>query len=154
MVYAGFQGHVESEFSSVVNHLEIEKAQILSQLLACRQELEDTKRKNNASLASPWASPARGMGKKSDLPGTIDPELAILEGGSATFQPLSGRLIALIPRGRIDSRFEEWLVKLLSLYGSVADRATVVAYKRPSTRGLALLYFIILHILTLLSLIY
>jgi hypothetical protein len=93
------------------------------------------------------------MSKKTDLPGTVDPELAILAGASATFQPLGGRILALIPRGKLDIRIEEILVKALSSYGNAADRLTIALYKRPFERGIALVYLILIHCITLLLLV-
>lgn len=134
---------------------EIEKAQILSQLIARTQELEEMRRGSVMSAPltplTPWFSPARGMSKKSDLPGTIDPEMAILAGAATTFQPLSGRLMSVIPRGRIYVRLEEGLLRILSLYGNSADRSTVLLYKRPGARGVLFLYFLIIHIVWILG---
>lgn len=90
------------------------------------------------------------MSKKTDLPGTVDPELAILAGASATFQPLGGRILAVIPRGKINPRVEETAVKILSSFGNAADRLTIMLYKRPLERGIALLYFALLHLVSLL----
>ena len=97
-------------------------------------------------MMSPARSP--GMGKKVDdrpgLPGAAgsgayDPESAVLQGASSTFQPLAGWL-----RGRGGA------LAVPAAAAGLLDKLTVALYRRPLARIVLLMYVVLLHFAVLL----
>ncbi|GAX72912.1 hypothetical protein CEUSTIGMA_g367.t1 [Chlamydomonas eustigma] len=103
---------------------------------------------NPASVvASPMGSPGMmgaypGAGKKQDdgLPGAssgfrvYDPESAVLQGASTTFQPLAGWMRG---RGRA--------LGVMASAAGLLDMMTVALYRRPGARVVLFVYFVLLH---------
>jgi hypothetical protein len=103
---------------------------------------------------SPAGSPCMGGGskkfggsKKTDdgaLPsgagGGYDPESAMLQGASTTFQPLAGLL-----RGRGGAP-----MAVLAVPAGLLDKLTVAMYRRPVARAALAMYFIVVHVMALL----
>ena len=88
------------------------------------------------------------MGKKVDdrpgLPGAAgggayDPESAVLQGASSTFQPLAGWL-----RGRGGA------LAVPAAAAGLLDKLTVALYRRPLARIVLLMYVVLLHFAVLL----
>jgi hypothetical protein len=87
-----------------------------------------------------------GAGKKQDdsLPGTssgfrvYDPESAVLQGASTTFQPLAGWMRG---RGRV--------LEAMASTAGLLDMMTVALYRRPGTRVVLFAYFVLLHLAVL-----